>query len=361
MSTVRDRVAKLVGSEAAADASWAALAAWVGELSSVSPEDREEWLSWGISPSAMDLYEVRQEQLIEDLVPLGQKALLIAPAGGGKSTMTWQLFAQASCGEDAFGHFVVPTPLRVMIVDFEQSVQDARVIRDTMKSWQLDTSRMIWLPARDRPLDRRDNQEWLLDRVRYHRPQMIALDTATDSVMKPRDDESVRPMMNFLDGLLANEGVGAIWLLAHLRKRPSGPVDERTFDDLFGSVLWQMRPSAAFYLDDGSITVWKQRGDLLRHRWGKPAGQPFTVGQVVRSDERPTLIGPMNESLDDRRETEIVRVIEEEPNMWSATSLVEERLKVPFSQRGAWKAAIARLLKDEVLVTDGQYKKLRRV
>jgi AAA domain-containing protein len=340
-------------------ATWDDLFSWVGKLNNVTPEEREEWLSWGISPRDLDMYEVRAKMLVEDLVPVDQNALVIAAPGGGKSTLAWTIAAQASQGSQVFGHFACPEPLRVMIVDFEQSVGDVKILRNTVEAWGLDTSRIVWLTAIGRPLDVKENMAWLQERVEKHRPQLLVLDTATDAVRKPKDDESVRPMFDALALLKTRTGVAATLLLAHPRKRPSGTYEERVFDDLFGSVLWQTRTSASFFLEEDRVTVWKQRGGHLRRRWGKPVGQEFVIGEYVRSDDAAPTMGPLGEAAVERREAAILAVVEAEPDRWSQTSLVEDRLKVSGPRRAPFVDAVKRMVADgNLVVGPGPYKRL---
>lgn len=339
---------------------WNSLMQWVGEVSAMTPAERDAWLSWGISPADLDLLDMPEEHLVQDLMPVGQVALWIAPPGGGKSTLAWLFASQASMGTKVFDAFDTPGRLRVMVVDFEQTAADATILRDQMHRWKIDSSAFIWLPAADRPLDRQENVAWLCERVQKHRPHIVILDTATDAVSKPRDDESVRPMFNAVRRLMDEDGVQGMVLLAHLRKRPPGSDAERSLDDLFGSVLWATRTSAAFFLEEDALTVWKQRGNHLRRRFGKPASQPYVVLDLVRSDDEPTRVNHTAAGRDEKVTTEILTVIDAEPDTYSATSLTEKRLRLSGARRPVYRGVIARLVVDGTLIEQGQYRYLSR-
>ncbi len=185
-----------------------------------------------------------------------------------------------------------------MIVDFEQPEQDIVLIRDEMVSrGVLDPSRIRLLSAVGAVLDNPKDAERIMADILVHRPEFLILDTATEAVSKPREDESVKPLFTFLDAVKRGTSVRGVLLLMEPRKRISGDFSGRQFDDLFGSRMWKGRPSAVFHLTRTQLTVWKQRGGYLRERWGTPSGVKLPKGTVERVGETsmngpPTLVGP---------------------------------------------------------------------
>jgi hypothetical protein len=293
--------------------------------------------------------------VIQDLIPDGQLVTIVGEEGEGKSTLGWQIACEVSSGTLVAGHFQVPEPVApVLIVDVEQTEEDAVILRNDMATRGLDGSNVYWLDANGRALDNPEDKKWLTHWVRALRPQLIILDTGTEAVTRPREDESVKPLFIALHGYMKNDGVRAVIMLAQPRKRSQEAPSSRRFDDLFGSRVWKGRSSAVLYLERDRLTVWKQRGGYLKRRWGG------TVGRVVRSDAEPTLIlGPKSaaEAGAERRAT-ILRTVTAEPGSHSKTSLIEDELKVNGHDRPEWRKAVDALISEGQIRTDGRYSKL---
>ena len=242
----------------------------------------------------------------------------------------------------------------MLIVDVEQTEEDAVILRNDMVGRGLDGSGVFWLDANGRALDVPDDKKWLTRWVRALRPQLIILDTGTETVTKAREDESVKPLFIALHGYQKNEDVRAVILLAQPRKRSQDAPSSRRFDDLFGSRVWKGRSSAVLYLERERLSVWKQRGGYLKRRWGG------TVGWIERSDTEPTLIlGPKSAAeAGDERRAAILSAVAAEPGSHSKTSLIEDELKVNGHDRPEWRKTVDALIREGRIRSDGRYSKL---
>jgi hypothetical protein len=245
-----------------------------------------------------------QRHIARDFIIEDQILGLCGEEGSGKSWCAYQIAGELTYPDGTgnglvLGTFELQSPLsRVMIVDFEQPEQDIVLIRDEMvRRGVLDPSRIQLLSAVGAVLDDPKDAERIMVDILVHRPEFLILDTATEAVSKPREDESVKPLFTFLDAVKRGTSVRGALLLMEPRKRISGDFSGRQFDDLFGSRMWKGRPSAVVHLTRTRLTVWKQRGGYLRERWGTPPGVKFPWGTVERVGETsmdgpPTLVGP---------------------------------------------------------------------
>lgn len=242
----------------------------------------------------------------------------------------------------------------MLIVDVEQTEEDAVILRNDMIARGLDGSGVFWLDANGRAFDNPDDKKWLTRWVRALQPRLIILDTGTEAVTKPREDESVKLLFIALHGYLKNDGVRAAILLAQPRKRSQDAPSSRRFDDLFGSRVWKGRSSAVLYLEQGRLTVWKQRGGYLKRRWGG------TVGQIIRSDTQPTLIlGPKSAAeTEAESRVAILKAVSANPGAYSKTALIEDALKVNGHDRPAWRKSVEELISEGKIHSEGRYNRL---
>ncbi len=297
------------------------------------------------------------EGVARDLLLDGQIVTVVGEEGEGKSTLAWQVACQLAAGEDVGGHFEVEEPVSpVLIVDVEQSEEDAVILRDDMVARGLKVDGVLWLDAQGKAFDTPADQKWLRAYVRAVRPLVVILDTGTESVTRPREDESVKPLFVFLNSLLKNEGVRTVVLTAQPRKRSKSEPDAgRRFDDLFGSRVWKGRSSAVLYLEERRIVVWKQRGGYLRRRWGT------TIGQYVRSDDGPaTIQGPRSDAeIEEERRSQVLITVGMKPGQLSKSSLIEEELRIPGPYRAAWRKTVEALIAKGQIEARGQYHRLQ--
>ncbi len=291
-----------------------------------------------------------------DLLLDGQLITIVGEEGDGKTTFGTQIACQLVAGDDIGGHFEVVEPVApVLIVDVEQSEEDAVIVRDDMFDRGLKVDGVFWLSASGRSFDTFEDQKWLTRYVRALRPKVVVVDTGTEAVADPNDSKSVKPMMIYLRRLMSAEGVRTVVMLAQPRKRSQEAVGPRKFDDLFGSRVWKGQSSTVLYLEQHQITVWKQRGSYIRRRWDG------VVGRLERSDTEPTIIRepqPAAEAEDERR-TQITVAVGTHPEKYSKSSLIEDELQIPGRSRAPWRRTIDDMLEEGLLEAVGQYNKLR--
>jgi len=300
------------------------------------------------------------EALVEDLLREHQIITLAGEEGAGKSTLAHEI-AHGLINGTVLGEHAAPSGIeRVLIVDVEQTEDDAAVIREDLleRGIKIHDS-VFWLDAHGRALDTDEAQRWLWEQVNIIEPHVIIVDTATEAVTKPRDDESVKAFFRVLGGLLRRGGVRGIILLGQARKRSQEAEGDRAFDDLFGSRVWKGRSSAVFWIEGETFTVWKQRPNLLEKRWGGKDGRKYAQGRLIRTEGETLLLGPLGQ--EDRR-TSIIETVREHPGQYSKTGLIKEHFNITSDlERARWARDVDNLVATGVLDDSAQYKKLRVV
>jgi AAA domain-containing protein len=287
---------------------------------------------------------------------------LCGEEGSGKSWCAYQIAGELTYPGGAgnglvLGAFELEQPLsRVMIIDFEQPEQDIALIRDEMVArGVLDPTRVHVLSAIGAALDSPEDAERIFAEIFACSPEYLIFDTATEAVSKPRDDESVKPLFTFLDLVRQTTPVRGALLLYQPRKRISGDLSARRFDDVFGSRMWKGRTSAVFYFTPTRLTVWKQRGGYLAKRWGIASGShPWGVVEragLTSPAGPPTLVGPPIEdakakALQDQQRDEAIRkalleVVRACPGRYGRDALV--------SQVKGHRAAEVRRVRDQAI------------
>lgn len=297
--------------------------------------------------------------VVEDIFYEGQIVSFNAEEGTGKTSLAWEMAAQMVTGGPVFGGYAVRGPVdRVLVVDFEQSREDAMLVRDEVRERGMNTDGIFWLDANGRTFDNAGDRRWLRAEVQALRPSVVVLDTGTEAVSKASDDEVVKSLFIELREWMRTEGVRGCVILGQARKRSQEARGERKFDDLFGSRVWKGRASAAYWMENDTFTVWKQRGNRLKKRWSSTERYP--KGRLVRTEGASLLLAPRSAADEQaERRARIRKVIGEEPEQWSMTSLVEDRLKVPGRNRPDWHTDIKALADAGELLQLGRYKVLR--
>jgi len=292
--------------------------------------------------------------VIEDLLQEGQVVMIAGEEGAGKSTLAHEI-AHGLLDDKVLGEFGTSDKVeRVLIIDVEQSEDDADIIRKDLVERGVPLSpEVFWLDAVGRSFDNEQDKAWLREQVRVVLPQVIILDTATEAASKPREDESVKHLYILFGNFMRNDGVLGAVFLGQPRKRSQEAEGERRFDDLFGSRVWKGRSSAVFWVADGSFTVWKQRGSRLEKRWGA------RKGRLVRTERGTLLLGPMSQ---DERRSRILKAVEEHPGEFSKTSLIESHFRITGDvERGLWRRDLDAILQQGGLTQEGQYHRLKAI
>ncbi len=298
----------------------------------------------------------------KDLLIDGQIVTVVGEEGDGKSTFGAQVACQLAAGQDIGKHFEVAEPVApILIVDVEQSEEDVAIIRNDMVERGLKIDGVYWLNANGRSFDIHDDQKWLTGFIREMQPQVMMLDTGTESVKDPNDSISVKPLFIYLNRLLKNESIRTVMMLAQPRKRSQEAVGARKFDDLFGSRVWKGRSSVAIYLEQHQITVWKQRGSYIKRRWG--VTERYPIGRLERHDDGPTMIHepqPATE-VEDQRRVQITVEVGTFPGRYSKSSLIEDGLQISGRSRAPWRQSVEDMVDEGLLEMVGQYGKLHLV
>jgi hypothetical protein len=295
------------------------------------------WVEPTAIPDIVRLCDVGQDSeagmsfLVEDLIPDGQFALLCGEEGMGKTWLAYQIAGQATAGVPVLGMFDVPRPIRsVLIIDVEQTERDIEIARNEMYRRSVlrpESPVYFAMGALGRHFDDQEDLAWLVEKLGLVRPELLILDTATDAVSKPTDDESVRPLVEALTKAIQDRDVRAVIGLAQPRKRAQGAEGGRSFDDLFGSRLWKSRPSAHFWLGYNRLTVWKQRGSYIGKRFGKQKNARYPFFGLVRSEDGPTeALAPESAEEAEKRKSDlltenIIKTVRDNPGAYAKGTL----------------------------------------
>jgi hypothetical protein len=225
-------------------------------------------------------------------------------------------------------------------------VQDIQVVNRELRTRGVYTqdSNVFFLDGYGRRFDNMDDLTWLGQQVVKLRPDILIIDTVTDSVSQPMVDESVGPLMTGLGWLLKHGYVRVVLGLAHPRKTGQGrDAKGRDFDSLFGSHLWKSKSSSVYWLTEQRLTVWKQRGQYLRNTWGKRGGDRYAWGALTRQLEgAPTMLSVPPDESEEQRALDTAVVLELSgvgQGGTSATALAERMHR----QKGAVLESIKRL------------------
>jgi hypothetical protein len=313
----------------------------------LTPREAKLLTSVGGSPGS----NVRM--VAEDLLPDGQVVLLCAEEGTGKTWLAHQIAAELVAGVPVLGTFAVPEPVKtVLIVDVEQTEEDVRIVRDEMMRRGVLTpnAQVYWLDAGDRALDTKEDMTWLIQQIAVYRPDVLVIDTLTDSVTNPLDDQVVRGVFRMLKWLVTDGGVRVIIGLAQPRKTgQSRDAQSRSFDSLFGSRAWKSKPSAVFWMTETKLIVWKQRGQYLRKRWGKVEGKRNAEGSLQRKEDGPPVVAgpPIDEA--DATDAKVIAAILAKPGMTAKDDVA----KAAGVKATAGRASIDRLVDRGEVVRDG--------
>lgn len=226
--------------------------------------------------------------IIPDLLERQDRVILTGGEGAGKSTLGRQIAMQAAAGLHPFTNHEIK-PLRVLIIDFENSERQLRrefgklypKVRDRLDPDQVFIfSRLAGVNL----LDETD-RSWMRSVVSAVKPDLLVTGPAYKMTDGDTDKEKEsKPVALFLDELRADHDC-AIWLEAHVgneqpgsRNRPERP---------FGWSGWRRWPEFGLYLaGDGELKHW--RGDRDQRRWPsvlKRGGDwPFTTDSDITED-----------------------------------------------------------------------------
>jgi hypothetical protein len=225
------------------------------------------------------------DAIIADLLYVGQILVVTGEEGDGKTTLAEQAIRQLVRGERVWDFFE-PGPVsveRALFVDTEMEEPEVRRRCADLDSRGLEVpaERFYWLCAGGLNLGAsEEDRAYVRDAVASTGGRLLWIDAGGGAVDDPKEDVDVRGLFDFLSQLLRS-GLLACGITLHPRKRGQGEYGRR-FDDLFGSREWKGRVSKALYLDETSITAWKDRGAGLRRRWPPEPGSRYARATIER-------------------------------------------------------------------------------
>lgn len=179
----------------------------------------------------------KREELLGPLVVRGERLVIGAGTGAGKTTLVWQI-AKALCTGGHFLGWQASRPYRVLVIDCEQTPWDIDRLLDETGLAQSDQIEIISLPegmalAPGSP-----------DCVRLEQDIAAGWDViALDPLYKlhdgdQNDEQQAKALMKILDGWRAKYNFNLI-LPAHMRKRQGRSRDQEfTLDEIAGSASY---------------------------------------------------------------------------------------------------------------------------
>jgi hypothetical protein len=214
----------------------------------------------GLAPDVHDFLAVADEYhwLIEGLLERGDRLLLTGFEGLGKSVMVAQLAAMSAAGLHPFRPSITFDPLRVLLVDRENSErQIRRKLRPLVQAaadtgHPIDRQRFFVLSRPDTlDLGREEDRAWLSERVRAHKPDILFIGPLYKLHQQNLNDEQAsRVIADALDMIRAEAGC-ALVIEAH-----SGHGDDHDRNVRpIGSSLWRRWPEFGYGIRGTRETV----------------------------------------------------------------------------------------------------------
>jgi len=277
---------------------------------------------------------------IGDLVDLCGKLALYGPSKARKSFLLMQLCLCWAIGRKSFLRWIIPQPLRVLLVQMEIPANhfQKRLRRMaehlTIVPADLAQRLYVWNCRGATPdLYNDDGLRMLTDTARRLKAQVIAFDPVYKVFTgKENDDEAVREFLSKLDTIATDTGALVVYV-HHFAKGISG--DKQTQDRYSGSGVWARDFDAAIYLtphkdeEDAAVVETVQRC--------YPPTEPFTIewqdGHFAESDLAPVVLTSSNR----RQNNEPIFTPEELTTHADCpkTEYVERLRKLGFTARGA--------------------------
>lgn len=203
---------------------------------------------------------------VRGLLERGDRLILTGVEGHGKSTLLHQLGVQIASGIHPFTLERI-APARVLLVDLENSRRQVRRRLRPLRSTageKLGPRQLIVLVRADGlDLLRREDAEWLRDRVAANEPHVVVIGPLYKCASQDLADEKhARPVAEVLDGIRVAHDVSLL-IEAH---SPYGPAQGRRPERPFGSSLWSRWPEFGINLaENGALRHW--RGQREERAW----------------------------------------------------------------------------------------------
>lgn len=241
----------------------------------------------------LDTPEPEYDWVVPGLLDRGDRLIVTAAEGDGKSTLLRQFGVQVGAGIHPFTLDDIE-PMRVLFIDLENSERQTRnkllLLAETAGRERLARGQFVPL-VRAEGLDllNASDREWLRERVRANKPDLLIVGPLYKMASgDPTTEEAAREVTMCLDELRA-ECPCAMVIEAHT---PHASVGGRRPKRPYGASLWLRWPEFGLHLDGaGVLTHWRnprderafppalQRGD--EWPWELADGRATTWAQMV--------------------------------------------------------------------------------
>lgn len=228
--------------------------------------------------------------VIEGLLTAGDRCVIVAPEGGGKSTLGRQVAGCGAAGVHPFTYKPVP-PCRALILDFENphdyladGLDQILTVARYCKGWDEDRLH-VW--SHRRHLDVRNPADAfrIIKVIRATRPDLVVAGPVWKMIRPGREgpEAAAWELTGFFDRLIERFGF-ALWLETH---PPTGMGNRREMRPKGGEV-WQawpdyglsLVPSTAKTEPEGALRVEKFRGHrVLGRDWPNMLHRAESAGQ----------------------------------------------------------------------------------
>lgn len=198
------------------------------------------------SPNIMDFLqqETTTDWLVPGLIERGDRLMLTAAEGAGKSTLIRQMGVQIASGIHPWRHTFI-NPCRVLVIDVENSVpQIQRALRPltVIAGENLDPDNFrIEVKTEGLDLTNRHDARWLFERVAVNRPDIVTIGPVYKlHASDPIDEMPARAVAKVLDEIRSRYGC-ALFIEAHSAKGGG----KRSLMP-FGASLWLRWPEFGY-------------------------------------------------------------------------------------------------------------------
>lgn len=180
------------------------------------------------------------------LLEVGDRVMIVAGEGSGKSVLMRSVAAAGAAGRHPFVPSVRIPPIRTVVVDLENPRgiirRTVRPIMEYLGNYGPWTDGQAWLWSQPGGIDlrRREDALRLTQVIEYCRPQLLCLGPIYKSYVEGSNDKAAaaaREVQHVLDGIRVNYGC-ALWLEAHAPLEQQGKRSLRPMN----SQLWTAWP-----------------------------------------------------------------------------------------------------------------------
>ena len=211
------------------------------ERDAIQGEPRLEGVEAARFEGAETLWEEKDEPvvwLVEDLLPVASQGWCSASPRAGKSFLTTHLASRLASGLPFLGHYTIPEPRRVLLVQEE----DPRSrLRRRLKQLVPEHEKARWegrfkiLIEAGLRLDNDKWKPWLAREIERHKADLLLLDVwrwlhAADT----NSEKELKPILSYLTSLRRDLGV-TVLLVTHDAKPKQGPEGSKAATRITGN------------------------------------------------------------------------------------------------------------------------------